>query len=234
MTVVKWAVLGWMILASVVPVAARDIISGIKTTLELVGPPEVEYRRADAPAIRNEPENRWLKISIEYTPSQVRMEPPALTRERGRLRLNRNGFLDGMSIKLRVLVDSGIKFGTRPVYGMYTGEVTFVTVKRDGKKHLAEMFIPGALIDRFSLSPNGSVRRVSKSDFIIEVVFTAAGREIGRYYSGVTNDRAFATACEMVPDNMVSVGGVYPRSRTPWALLGADGLDPESGSADGN
>ena len=229
----KWAAGISLMLMTIALFAGKNDISGVKIVTELVDLPEIEYRRGDAPAIKNDAENRWLRIGIEYTPTVMRGEPPALLRERGKLRLERSGFLDGMSVKLRVLIDTGIKLGTRPVYGMYTGEVTFFTVKRDGKKHLVEMFVPGKLIDRFSLAPNGAVRRVSKGDFVTEVIFTVAGREIGRYYSGVANNRAFAAACETVPENMVFIGGVFPRSRTPWALLGADSFDPEIGSPGG-
>ncbi len=223
----KRAVLVTLMLTCVVLFAGKNELSGIEVAVELTDPPEVEYRRSETPAVKSDSENRWLKIGVKYMPPREAVTPPVLQRERGKLYLNRSGFLDGMSVKLRVLIDTGIKFGSRPVYGMYTGEVKFYTVRCDGKKHLIEMFVPRKLIDRFSLSPSGALRRVQKKDFVIEVVFTAGGREIGRCYSGVASERDFASACELIPGNMVLTGGVLPRSRTPWALLEADGFDPE-------
>jgi hypothetical protein len=110
---------------------------------------------------------------------------------------------------------------------MFTGGVGFHTVQRDGKRHLVLLFIPAKLIDRCSQYPNGNIRKVAKGDFLVEAVFSVNGRELSKDYWGAGGRRGFAEALNMVPENMVYPGWVFPRSQTPWALVGADNFDLE-------
>ena len=63
------------------------------------------------------------------------------------------------------------------------------------------------------------------------MVFSSGGRELGKAYCNVSGRDAFEKARGTVPENLQIVGGVLPRSRTPWALLNFDSFDQEREAA---
>jgi hypothetical protein len=206
--------------------ASKKIISRVDVDLILENAPKVTYRRVSDIPVKTGSVNRWLVIRIWYEPEKVNPERPVLRKGRGGYDLQMNGFVDDLGVRVTVLQDTGLLADGKPLYCKYTGETAFYTVRRDGKKHLVMMFIPGKLLDRFSRSANGAVRSVSKNDFKAEIIFTVDGKNAARaYYGG--NAKTFSEALSMVPVNMVFERGVFPRLRTPWALFEADEFDLE-------
>ena len=206
--------------------AGSKIIDRIDIDLALEKAPEVEYSRGKDPTAKIESVNRWLVIRIWYTIDKENFKVPVLQKKSNSYNLQLNGFADDLGVRVKVLQNTGLQASGKALYGLYTGETAFYSVRRDGRKHLVMMFIPGKLLDRFSRSSNGQIRASSKSDFKVEVVFTVAGRDVGKAYSG-GDAKLFKEAMQMVPENMVFKGGVFPRSRTPWAFRGMDDFDVE-------
>lgn len=211
--------------------AADKLISRVDIDVQLVNPPTVEYRKAMEVAPKTTSTNRWAMIRIEYTVEKSSLPDPELRkvvkRSGSGYELKLVGFVDDLQLRLRVLMDTGLKIDRKSFYAMFTGGVGFYTVQGDGKRHLVWLFIPAKLIDRCSQYPNGNLRKVAKGDFRIEAVFNAGGREVAREYWGAGGRRGFNEALEMVPENMIFQGWVLPRAKTPWALLGADDFDLE-------
>ena len=206
--------------------ASKKLISRVDVDLILENAPKVTYRKVSDIPVKTASVNRWLIIRIEYVPEKEDPGKPVLRKVQGGYDLRMGGFLDDLGIRVTVLQDTGLAVVGKPIYCKYTGETVFYTVRKDGRKHLVMMFIPGKLLDRFSRSASGSVRTVSKNDFKAEIIFTVDGKNIARaYYGG--NAKAFSEALPMVPVNMVCEGGVLPRCRTPWALFEADEFDLE-------
>ena len=209
--------------------AGKSPVSGVNIDVLLVDPPVVEYKSGRELSPKTVAENRWLMIKVEYSVRDGGTNiKPQLMRSAGRYTLARGGFVDDLQFGIRVLQNTGISIAGKPLWGMYTGRTAFYTVRMDGKKHLLLMFIPGKLIDRYSCSASGGIRKVSKDDFKVEVRFSVGGRECFRKYRGVAGNKEFDELTEMVPVNMIVPGGVFTRSRTPWAFLGADNFDVET------
>ena len=206
--------------------ASNKLISRIDIDLALESAPSVEYRRASVLPVKVGSESRWLVINIIYTANKESMTEPSLVKKRGDYELRFNGFVDDLGVRVTVLQNTGLQASGKYFYGMYTGETAFYSIRRDGKRHLVQMFVPGKLLDRYSRAANGQITAAAEKDFMVEVVFTVAGKTVAKeYYGG--NAKAFAGALQMVPGNMVFKGGVFPRSRTPWALFGFDDFDVE-------
>ena len=207
-----------------VPLFARGdaFINRLKVDLQLVSPPEVEHRHQVNWQVKSPPVNRWLMIKVEFSVDKEKSSPKY---HAGKMIFP--GFADDVTLGVRVLFDTGFKIEKRSIRCLYDGRTEFYPLRRDGKRHLAVMFIPAVLIDRFSLSADGSIRKAEEKSFIAEVVFSRAGKVIDRAYCNISGRKAFDNECRGVPENLRIVGGVFPRSRTPWALAGADNLDLE-------
>ena len=224
----------WIIIAAVVLLGGslsagnNKLISGVDVDVMLVEAPEVEYKSGKKIASKSGAENRWLMVQVEFTARNAgEKAKPQLTRSGKGYVLQMGGFVDDLQLGVRVLQNTGLSVSGKPLWGMYTGETRFYTVRLDGKKHLALMFVPAKLIDRYSGSVSGDIRKLNKDDFKVEVVFSVNGRELARKYRGVSGTESFEELCRMVPVNMVMNDGVFPRSRTPWAYLGSENFDLE-------
>ena len=208
--------------------AGNTTVSGVDIDVVLSEAPVVEYRSGKEISLKKVSENRWLMIKIGFSMKNAGVEAkPQLKRGIRGYTLSMGGFVDDLQLDIRVLQNTGMAVSGKPLWGMFTGRTRFYTIRMDGKQHLALMFVPGKLIDRFSCSAVGGIRKVSKDDFRVEVILSAGGRELYRKYRGVSGIKEFEELCKMVPENMVMTDGVFPRSRTPWAYLGSDNLDLE-------
>lgn len=208
--------------------ASGKTISRVDIDCRMTDAPEIEYRKASRvfPAVGAG--NQWLMMKIEYSVPRSSFKDPALKAGKNGYSLELSGFIDDLRLDVRVLANTGFKHNNRTVYALCTGAAGFYTIRCDGKRHLVQMFIPGKMLDRFCRVPNGGIRRATKSDFAVEVIFSAGGVELAREYYGIAGGRKqFEEALRMVPVNMVFDGWVLPRWQTPWALLDADDLDVE-------
>ena len=193
--------------------------------LQLADAPKIEFRKGTSFSPRVDSVNHWLLVKVEFTVKKSLSAPKMEPGKRGRVFFG--GSLDDVEVRVRVLMDTHFTRDQKSVYCLYVGKTEFYSVKCDGKKHLAVMFVPAKLIDRYSLMHDGQTRKLSKKDFMAEAVISRGGRILARGYCNVPGAKAFENAVLQVPENLRIVGGVFPRSRTPWALIGFDGFDLE-------
>ena len=223
----RWiAAAGVMLLCGMASAKPADIVRAEVEILPSAAP-EAELRRNVSVASKSETLNRWLMIRVEYTVARSKNAAPEYRERNGKRYLVHYGYLDDVDLEVRVLFDTGFKVNGEAVCGLFTGSVRLTAIRRDGKKHVALMFVPGKLLDRYSQSVDGAIRRLGRGDFRVEAVFGASGRELIRAYGNISGRDAFDKAIRNVPDNLRIVGGVLPRSRTPWALLNDDNFDLE-------
>ena len=154
-------------------------------------------------------------------------------------------------LSVRVLMSTGVRRNGKPVYVMFSGSCTYWTVRMDGKDHVAVMFVPAIMLDRYTIGyswrpsavrSNRSARidgvrasgKVTARDFVIEAVFTSKGQELGRAYynTGVkgklaAQSRAFNALVATVSVERSVPGGVISREKSPWALYESGNFEVE-------
>jgi hypothetical protein len=206
----------------------KTIIDKVDVDLVLTVLPRFEYRGGETKfSTKSTAENHWLMVKVEYSVDRD-VSTPVVRGSGGRKKVLSAGIADGIIMETRVLLDTKLRVDKEAVYCMFTGRTEFFPIRRDGNKHLALMFVPAKTIDCFSRSMSGSqVRRAALKDFKAEVVFSSAGAVIARGYCNVSGRREFEEICRGVPDELQIVGGVLPRSRTPWVVIEPDVFDPE-------
>lgn len=193
--------------------------------LQLADAPKIEFRKGQTFSPRVDSVNQWLLVKVEFTAKKNLSAPEMEAGKRGRVFFGSS--IDDVEVRVRVLMDTHFKRDQKAVYCLYSGKTEFYSVKCDGKKHLAVMFVPAKLIDRYSLMHDGQTRKMSKKDFMAEAVISRGGQVLARGYCNISGSKAFGNALLQVPENLHIVGGAFPRSRTPWALIGFDGFDLE-------
>ena len=128
-------------------------------------------------------------------------------------------------------------------YGLFSGSTVFWSIPLDGKKHVATMFVPPHLLARYTNikarsphknngKPPRASYRLSPRDFFVEVIFTCPGTgELGRGYCNVDGARTlnerdshFRRLENAVGKRKID-GAVFPRSRSPWALINPERFD---------
>lgn len=187
--------------------------------------PRVDYKKSVSFAPRVEPRNQWIVIRVEFETDKDSSAPFMEGGKRGRVFFG--GSIDDVELSIRVLMDTPVKRNQRIIRILFTGTTEFYSVRCDGKKHLAVMFIPAKMIDRYAVSSDGNVKRMSKNEFAVEAVMSRSGKVLARGYKNAKGIKDFEDMVREVPENLKIVGGVFPRSRTPWAWVDFDGFDLE-------
>ena len=155
-----------------------------------------------------------------------------------------NAWLDGVEMKVLVAYPE-VTGRTRKetVYGLFSGKTTFWSIRLDGKKHTATMFVPPQLLARYTniraRSPRKSDGKIPRSsyrlstrDFFVEVIFTTRdGKELGRGYCHVDAARtvnekdAVFRHLESRLGSRIVEGAVLSRDLSPWALINPERYD---------
>ena len=142
--------------------------------------PQVDYKKGVSFSPRNEPDNQWLVIRVEFEVKKDSSAPKMEAGKRGRVFFV--GSVDDVELAVRVLMDTPVKRNQRIVRALFSGATEFYSVRCDGKKHLAVMFLPSKMIDRYAVSSDGNVRKLSKKDFAVEAVMSRSGKVNARGY----------------------------------------------------
>lgn len=214
-----------LMISAVMAKEVRFINDRLDVELQESDAPQVDYKKGVSFTPRNGPDNKWLVILVEFETKKGFSVPVMEAGKRGRVFFG--GSVDDIVLSIRVLMDTPVKRNQRTVRVLFTGSTEFYSIRCDGKKHLAVMFIPAKLIDRYAVSSEGNVKRLSNNDFAVEAVMSRSGTVIARGYRNVKGIRDFEEMLREVPENLKIVGGVFPRSRTPWAWADFDGFDLE-------
>lgn len=193
--------------------------------LQLSEVPQIEYKKGDIFSPRADSVNRWLVIKVWFT---VKKNSSAPVVKAGKMpKVLFGGTVDDVELSIRVLLNTPLRIDNKVIRCLYSGRTEFYSLRCDGKKHFAVMFVPAKLIDRCNISGDGVVRQASKKDFIAEALVSKAGRILARGYCNVSGKKAFDAMMLEVPENLRIIGGVFPRSRTPWAWVDFEQFDLE-------
>ena len=210
-------------------------IRKLSVEAELIAPPDVQYRDRNAFSPKSPSSSKWLMLKIEYTPDVSKNFVPDYRMRKGGPSIVFPGWMDNVRLDVRVLFETGILYHNLPVMGLMTGSTVFASVKRDGATHLALMFVPARMLDRYCV-PGFGTRGVRKGAFRVEAVMSVGGREI-RAFCNVSGNgaeekqAAFEKMAKNIPEALTFKDAVLPRSRSPWALLAPDNFDLEKDEA---
>ena len=187
--------------------------------------PQIEYKKGGIAVPRADSVNHWLIIKVGFTVKKSNAVPVVSAGRKPNVFLN--GVVDDVELGIRVLLNTPLKLDNKNIHCLFSGRTEFYSLRRDGKKHQAVMFVPAKLLDRCNVGGDGGVRQASKKDFVAEAVISKAGKVLARGYCNISGKKAFENMMLEVPENLRIVGGVFPRSRTPWAWVDFDRFDLE-------
>ena len=168
---------------------------------------------------------RWLVVHVSFVPGVVPMRK--MTKNAG----NQKGiqglsgrWIDDVNMRVRVAFPSSNARRSNVAYSILEGSTTFWTLRLDGKRHVAVMFVPPQLLDRYASTTSGGRREMALtlSDYRVLVEFSDnKGNFLGRATerSGNKNQENISFFESLVnnPVSMVVKGAVLPRNKSPWA-----------------
>jgi len=204
---------------------AEELFTKIKVNLSTSNPPS-QGTSNSTPSTSSSWRNKWLIISVEYTPTQQQKQ--------------RHSWIDDVSLDLRAIFNGQSDGRTQAI--LFSGRSPFWTIPLDNRKHIATMMIPPQLLDRY-LPSSGTGSTVGINTFTIEAVFRdRAGTVLGiGYYGqrGWPDEKYAAYFSKLNAGTVLTVSGaILPRNRTPWVFHEIDNFDllkpdTDSGGAPG-
>ena len=168
---------------------------------------------------------RWLVVHVSFVPGVVSMRKMAKNagNQRGIQGLN-GRWIDDVNMRVRVAFPSSNARKSNVVYSILEGQTTFWTLRLDGRRHTAVMFVPPQLLDRYAATTSGGRREITLApgDYRVLVEFSdSRGNFLGRATerSGNRNQEniSFFESLVNSPATMVVKGAVLPRNKSPWA-----------------
>lgn len=196
--------------------------------------PDVAYRNHSAFTPKNPSVNKWLMIKVKYTMDSCSSFTPEVkySRQSG-VAVSFPGWLENVELRVQVIFDTGVSVKSVPVRVLFTGSSVFHSIKRNGKEHLAVMFVPAKVLDRYC-SHWGGAAKVSKGMFSVKAEMFVGGRALATAFSSNIpgksesgKDTGFEKMLKLIPKQLSLDNAVLPRSRSPWALLSPDDYDWE-------
>ena len=164
------------------------VFERVNVKVSLIEPAEVRYNTSLPLNLgRRQPENRWVMIAVEYTPKAKEVTHVKRRDKSDAARRHEQIWLDNVNLRVRVIFGS-LNSAGRSVNVLMDGDTNFWTVKLDGLKHTALMFIPAHLIDRHyvqvarstvnrkSVSAAAAPRKIKENDLIVEAVLLHRAR----------------------------------------------------------
>ena len=168
---------------------------------------------------------RWLVVHVSFVPGVVSMQKMAKNagNQRGIQGLN-GRWIDDVNMRVRVAFPSSNARKSNVVYSILEGQTTFWTLRLDGKRHTAVMFVPPQLIDRYASTTSAGRREMilTPADYRVLVEFSdSRGNFLGRATERSGNKNleniSFFESLVNSPATMVVKGAVLPRNKSPWA-----------------
>ena len=194
--------------------AVEELFTKVKVTLNTSNPPSFRNTSNSTPSTSSSWRNKWLVISVEFTPVMPQRQ--------------RHFWIDDVTMNIRAVFNCQSDGRAQPI--LFTGTSEFWTIPLDNRKHIATMFVPPQILDRY-LPSTGSASVVSTSGtFVMEVLFKdRAGTVIGTGYYGQRgmSDKDYAEYFSKLNAGaaLTIPGAILPRNLTPWAYLDIDDFD---------
>ena len=194
--------------------AADEWFTKVKINLSSSNAPSVRNTSNSTSSGKASWRNKWLIITVGYTAVAPRTM--------------RNAWINDVEMRVRAVFNGQSDGKTQAFF--FSGSSFFWTIPLDGRKHVATMMVPPALLDRY-LPSSGSANTVNLgSTFTIEVLFLdREGTVIGHGYYGERNlpDEEFADYFAKLSGNVATEipGAILPRNETPWAYMDIDDFD---------
>jgi len=170
---------------------------------------------------------RWLAVNVSFLPG-IAAKGTSVSKSAENVKGIQGipgRWLD--NVTMRVYVAFPVEHHQRRaagVYGLFEGKTVFWTVRLDGRRHIAQMFIPPQLLDRYAASSGAAGGRdvaLPQTDYLVMVEFSdSEGNLLGRSFSvsGKTPLTAsFFDTVRKAPGAVVVPGALLPRNKTPWA-----------------
>ena len=167
---------------------------------------------------------RWLVVHVNFIPGVVPAKRMGKNAGNQRAVQGLPGrWIDDVNMRVRVAFPTSGRRNNAS-YGILDGKTVFWTLRLDGKRHSAVMFVPPQLLDRYA-SPIASGRRemaLALSDYKVLVEFSdSKGNFLGRATETAGNKSResimFFETLVNNPTTMVVKDAVLPKNKTPWA-----------------
>jgi len=235
MKAIKFFLMACLVVCGVTALAADDMpIKKMSVEAVMTSAPDVAYRHHNAFAPKNPSISKWLMIKVKYTMDQCRdFTPDVRVRKKSGTEVLFPGWLDDVELVVQVVFDTGVTVKNIPVRVLFTGKSVFHSIKRNGKEHLAVMFVPAKVLDRYCSYWGGTAKSTKKS-FQVKAEMFVGGRSLAMAFSGnvsgkseSSKDKEFENLLKLIPKQLKLENSVLPRSRSPWALLSPDDYDWE-------
>ena len=168
---------------------------------------------------------RWLVVHVSFIPgvTDARKLAKNTGNQKGVQGLN-GRWIDDVNMRVRVAFPTSNARRNDVVYGILEGKTAFWTLRLDGKRHTAVMFVPPQLLDRYASTVSGGRREMALTlaDYRVLVEFSdSRGNFLGRATerSGGKNQENISFFESLVnnPGTMVVKGAVLSRDKSPWA-----------------
>ena len=197
--------------------------------------PDVAYRNHNTFSPKNPSANKWLMVKVKYTLDICSdFTPQVSSRKNTGMRVSFPGWLDNAELKVWAVFDTGSKVKDEPVWVLFTGKTVFHSIKRNGKEHLAVMFLPAKMLDRYCSHWGGGATKAAKTSFLLKAEMFHHGKSLKVAFSsnvpGKNNEGReveFERILTGVSKQLMFENSLLPRSRSPWALLAPDDYDLE-------
>lgn len=209
-----------MLAAAFVFAAPKNVIfSDVKIQLKIHAAPQVEFRsKTSFPGNSVSANREWVMIAVSFTPG---------VGNKGRAKAMRGGWVDDVMLDVAVEVPMDGVGGRRKTTGLFTGSCKFWTIPLDGKPHTALMFIAPQLLDRYLPFRGSGDGKYTEKLFHVQAVFrTADGAELGSGYFNLDGSaKVQALYFASLANESVVKDAVFPREKTPWALVNPENYD---------
>ena len=229
-------------LAAMIHAAAGSVFGDIKLKLSFEKAPR--YRTANTETVagaRLLDFEEYLVVEATYIPGVIEQKA-ANSKSKAIPKADPKTWLDNVVMDVLVAYPEQIgKNQMNTTYGLFEGKTYFWSIRLDGKRHTATMFVPPHLLARYINQPsevkkNQKVNyRYSPRDFFVEVTFrTKDGKKLGqKHYGSIPKcktpedyERFFRKIENLTTkDKSIVKDAVLPRNCSPWAFVSPENYD---------
>ena len=215
--------------------AEKEIkVKDVSVGIEFVNVPEFESRVHKVFSAKSSSSSKWLMIRVEYTPERQRISEYDLSNSKKSYSNNslrkKNLFYawaDDVQLDVKVLMETGYQLKNREKV-LFSGKTVFWSVRCDGEKHVALMFVPAKMIDRY-FAPI-KFPKLGERNFEVVAELSAAGKSLAKGFYGVSGNSPAVQMRNFDRNAAKSIkvsGGVVSRARSPWMVFAPDNFDLE-------